>query len=80
MTMSCNIDPRILEFIEIVESGRQSADKDVFALVKLVRQSFENEPIYTDEEQFTKYLSLQKYFPYKLIPWEIFILGLFPDF
>lgn len=64
MTMSYNIDPRILEFIEIVESGRQAASKDVLALVKLVRQSFETEPIYTDEEQFSKYLSLQKYFPY----------------
>ena len=76
MTMSCNIDPRILEFIEIVESGQHAANKDVLALVKLVRHSFETEPIYTDEEQFTKYLSLQKYFPYKLIPWEVFILGL----
>lgn len=74
--MSCNIDPRILHFIEIVESGQQSANKDVHALVKLVRHSFETEPVYTDGEQFTKYLSLQKYFPYDLIPWEVFLLGL----
>lgn len=74
--MSCNIDPRILEFIEVIESGRQSADKDIIALIKHVRHCFETEPIYTDEEQFTKYLSLQKYFPYELIPWEKFILGL----
>lgn len=74
--MSCNIDTRINAYIEIVESGQQSASKDVLALIKHVKKCFENEPIYTDEEQFTKYLSLQKYFPYELIPWEVFILGL----
>ena len=74
--MSCNIDPRILEFMEIVESGQQAANRDVKALMALVRRCFETEPIYTDEEQFTKYLSLQKYFPYELIPWEKFLLGL----
>ena len=76
MTMNCNIDPRILEFIEIAETGQQAANKDVLALVKLVRHSFETEPIYTDEDLFTKYLSLQKYFPFDLIPWEKFLLGL----
>lgn len=74
--MNCNIDPRILEFVEAVESGRQSASKDIHALIQHVRHCFETEQIYTDEEQFTKYLSLQKYFPYDLIPWEVFILGL----
>lgn len=74
--MSCNIDPRILEFMEIVESGHQAANREVHALVRRVRECFESEPIYTDEEQFTKYLSLQKYFPYDLLPWETFLLGL----
>jgi len=74
--MSCNIDPRILEFIEIIESGQQVANKDVHALIRHVRTCFETEPIYTDEEQLTRYLSLQKYFPYELIPWEKILLGL----
>ena len=74
--MSCNIDPRILEFMEIVETGQQRANRDVKALIAHVRRCFETEPIYTDTEQFTKYLSLQKYFPYELIPWEKFLLGL----
>lgn len=74
--MSCRIDPRILEFIETVESGRQQANKDILALVAHVRKCFETEQIYTDEEQLTKYLSLERYFPYSLIPWEKFILGL----
>lgn len=74
--MSCNIDPRILEFMEIMETGKQAANRDVKALITHVRRCFETEPIYTDTEQLTKYLSLQKYFPYELIPWEKFLLGL----
>lgn len=74
--MSCNIDPRILEFMELVESGKQKANDDVLALISQVRHAFETEPIYTDTEQFDRYLSLQKYFPYQLLPWEIFVLGL----
>lgn len=74
--MSCNIDSRILEFIEIVETGKQSASRDVIALCGLIRHCFDTEPIYIDTEQLDKYLSLQKYFPYQLIPWEVFILGL----
>lgn len=74
--MSCNIDHRILEFMQIVERGQQATNRDVKALIAHVRRCFETEPIYTDEEQFTKYLSLQKYFPYELIPWETFLLGL----
>lgn len=74
--MSCNIDPRILTYIQLVESGAQKANKDILAQVRLVRQAFETEPIYTDTEQLDKYLSLQKYFPYQLIPWEVFVLAL----
>lgn len=74
--MNCNIDPRILEFMELIESGKQKANDDVIALIAQVRQAFETEPIYTDTEQFSHYLSLEKYFPYKLLPWEKFILGL----
>lgn len=74
--MSCKIDPRILEFIEIVEQGKQSANEDVKVLCRHIRNCFDTEQIYTDEEQLTRYLSLEKYFPYRLIPWEKFILGL----
>lgn len=74
--MSCNIDPRILEFIEIVENETYRTNRHIKALVAQVRRCFETEPIYTDSEQLTRYLSLEKYFPYELIPWERFILGL----
>lgn len=36
----------------------------------------EREDVYIDEERIEKGLSLQKYFPYKLIEWEIFLFAL----
>jgi len=75
--MPCDIDPRILEYIELVESGTPRACKDQIALAALVRKSFAEDDIYTDTEQFDRYLSLVKYFPYeRLLPWEVFLVGL----
>lgn len=75
--MPCDIDPRILEYIELVESGTPKACNDQIALAALIRKSFAEDDIYVDTEQFDKYLSLVKYFPYEqLLPWEKFLIGL----
>lgn len=39
-------------------------------LVDQVEKIFSEEDIYVDEEQLEKYMAFQKYFPYKLLPWE----------
>lgn len=63
--------------MEIVESGKMRADKEVKALISHVRYCFENEDIYLDSEQLTNYLSLAKYFPYETVfPWQQFVIGL----
>ena len=36
----------------------------------------EREDVYVDEDRIEEGLSLQKYFPYDLIPWEIFLFAL----
>lgn len=36
--------------------------------------TLEREDVYIDEEEIEKGLALQKYFPYKLIEWEIFFI------
>lgn len=76
MTMNSNIDPRIAEFIDAVETGKTVANRDIAALCQHVRKCFETESIYTDTEQLDQYMGLERYFPYKLIPWEKFLLGL----
>lgn len=74
--MSCEIDPRIEAFMLDVEQGRQEVNRDVAALVVHVRQCFAAEDIYTDSELLTRYLGMQKYFPFDLLPWETFVFGL----
>ena len=79
--MSCKasngrIDPRVAVYMEQIESGALAGNEDHFALCQYVRRCFETEEIYTDSDQLTDYLKLQKYFPFQLFPWEVFILGL----
>ena len=45
-------------------------------LIEQVEKIFSEEDIYVDEEQLEKYMAFQKYFPYKLLPWEKFVFTL----
>lgn len=45
-------------------------------LCDFVEKVFETENVYVDEEQLEKYLALQKYFDYRLLPWELFVFTL----
>lgn len=45
-------------------------------LCDFIERVFEKENVYVDEPQLEKYLSMQKYFEYRLLPWEIFIVAL----
>lgn len=70
------IPPQILEYIEYVESGRKAFCQDQIKLVAYVRKCFAEQDIYVHTEQLEKFLGMQKYFPYRLFPWEVFCLGL----
>lgn len=77
MRMNSKIDPRILKYIELVESGVPRTCPEQKALVHHIRRCFESEDIYTDTEQLNKYLGLVRYFPFEaLFPWEEFLLAL----
>lgn len=75
-TMSCNIPPEILEYLELVGSGPWRVCEEQKALAKLIRESFETEDIYVDTVQLWNYLKLEKYFPFELFPWEKFLIAL----
>lgn len=75
--MMKNCDPRIESFMEMVETEKLRASKEVKALVSHVKYCFETEEIYVDKEQLTNYLGLAKYFPYdQIFPWQQFVIGL----
>ena len=45
-------------------------------LCDFIEKTFEQDNCYVDEEQLEKYLAFQRYFPYRLLPWEIFVFTL----
>lgn len=66
----------IQQYIDLVRSGNVAVCEYQVKLCDLVERIFETEDIYVDEQQLEKYLSYQKYFPYKLFEWEIFVFAL----
>ena len=74
--MSCEIHPCILAYLEGIESGAVVPNRERIQLAKLVRKSFCTEAVYTDGAQLEKYLSLERYLPFALLPWERFLTAL----
>lgn len=76
MMSLCNIPPEVLEYLELVESGPWRVCDEQKALASHIRRSFETEDICVDRKQLDHYLSLEKYFPFQLFPWEKFLTAL----
>lgn len=74
--MPCSIPPEVLEYIELVESGAPRACPEQHALVAMVRKAFATEDLRVDRQQLDNYLGLQKYFQFRLFPWEKFLMAL----
>ena len=64
------------DYIEQVREGEYPVCQDQLRLCDLVEKAFAEEDIYVDEEQLRKYLSKEKFFPFKLFPWEKFVFTL----
>jgi phage terminase large subunit-like protein len=64
------------EYIKFVRSGQIAVCNEQILLIQFVEQVFETEDLMVDEAQLEKYLSYQKYFPFKLLPWEKFCFAL----
>lgn len=62
----------IQQYIDLVRSGVREVCKTQLLLCDYIDKVFREEDIYVDEGQADKYLKLQKWFPYKLLPWEVF--------
>lgn len=61
----------------MVEEGEIQACKEQHQLVKFIRNCFESENIYTDDEQLERYLSLARYFPFeRIFEWQEFCIAL----
>ncbi|MCT8978299.1 terminase large subunit [Clostridium sp. CX1] len=68
--------PEIQSYIDLVRSGEIAVCKEQLLLCDYVEKCFSEEDIFVDEELLHKYLSLQKYFPFQLLEWEVFCFTL----
>lgn len=75
--MSCKRYPRIFDYIDLVKSGKIRVCQDQMDMIdNIVLPVLNRDDVFVDEEKIEKGLSLQKYFPFELLPWEIFIFAL----
>ena len=63
-------------YIDDVRRGNYPACKHQLALCDFIEQVATNENLFFNKEQFHKYMALQKYFPFKLFEWEVFVFAL----
>lgn len=68
-----NISPHLQVYIDLIESGKRKSCKEQKQLIKYVKKVFQEEVLIVDEIKIEKYLSYQKYFPFELFPWEVFV-------
>ncbi len=75
--MSSELNPHILRYMDMVESGEIVSCEDQKLLVQYVFRCFETEDLYTDDEQLEKYLGLARYFPFdRVFEWQAFCIAL----
>lgn len=68
--------PEIQGYIDLVRSKKIAVCKEQLLLCDYVEHCFQIENLFIDEEQLHGYLGMQKYFPFKLFPWEVFCFTL----
>ena len=64
------------DYIRFVRSGEYKQCKEQYQLCDMVERIFDEEDLLIDQTQLDKYMSYQKYFPFKLFPWEKFCFAL----
>lgn len=74
--MSCELPKVVESYLEQIERDEPRANREQHAFAEYVRKVFHTENIFVDNEQLENYLSLNKYFPYRLFPWEEALLAL----
>lgn len=78
MTMSCKkpLNIHVRRYIDFVRSGAIKVCTEQLKICDFVEKVWNTEDLYFDDEQLEKYLSYQKYFPFKLLDWEKFCFAL----
>lgn len=70
------MNSNIQKYIDLVRSGLFEVCEEQLMLCEMIEDVFEREELFIDDEQLEKYLSFEKYFPFKLLDWERFCFAL----
>ena len=73
MSYKTPISPHLQRYIDIVENEETPTCEYQKQLIQYIRRVFETEELTVDEIRAEKYLSYQRYFPFELFPWEVFV-------
>lgn len=65
-----NLNYNIQNYIDLIESGEMLACPEQHKGIQLIKNVFQNEDVYVDDELAERYFALEKYFPFRLFPWE----------
>jgi len=64
-------------YIGLVESGAVETNEDIKKMVKLVKEKLDQTNVWIDSDKIDKAIEkIHEYFPFELLPWEKFIIGL----
>lgn len=63
-------------YLDLVRSGTIEVCREQLQLAELIERTFATEDLFVDEDQLERYMGLQRYFSYKLLPWESFLFAL----
>lgn len=65
------------EYINLVESEAVVTNDDIKKMIKLVREKLNQANVWIDSEKIDLAIDkIHEYFPYELLPWEKFVIGL----
>lgn len=70
------IPAAVEEYLQLVESDTPRACPEQHALAAYIRKIFREEELIVEEERLRRYLSLARYYPFRLYPWEKFLTAL----
>lgn len=74
--MSCKIPDDVEAWLQEIEFGEYQTNRYNKALAAHIRKTFAEEDLTFEQKRYEKYLSLEKYFPFRLLPWEKMIIAL----
>ena len=70
------IPEAVEDYLRLVEADTPRCCPEQHALAAYVRRVFRDEALIVEQERLGKYLSLERYFPFRLFPWERFLVAL----